>query len=1221
VDRNASSTCAACGAELPAEVVTWCPQCGAPLSTDREAWEISTAVPPEEVPVATDAETPARGWRSLPAACGTYLKGLAARPRALAAVAAVCVAVLAGIGTGAYFLATRADADDLYPVLVDGKTGFIDRFGKMVIEPQKQDDRMFSSGFSEGRALMVVDGKAGFIDTEGDYVIPLQYDGADDFSEGLAAVWRGTQLLYVDTAGNVAIEAPGMTEGGRFSEGLAAFGSPLDVGSKYGYMDKRGNVVISPRFAAVGEFSEGLAAVEVEVGGGGGLVWGYVDKTGVWVIQPEFTSAGPFSDGLAAVRKSNQDFGFIDKTGAWAIHPEPAGFLYAESFSEGLACVEVMAGEYHDTPKFGFIDKSGDMVIEATFDTPGYFSQGRAAMGMFGQEQGVAYWGYIDKSGEWVVEPTYLKSGPFQPGGLAAVVRSGSAWMVPDPPRGYLGVVNYGPKMIDSGPPDVVYIDKSGKIVWETYQQAATTTLGGGAADYTIAGTDLYPVPVGGKVGFIDGSGTMVIEPRQMDNLPTFSEGIATVFVDGKAGFIDAMGEYLVEPSYEGASHFSEGLAVAYQATDHIIYIDKTGQTAIDVPGMVEGRDFSEGLTVFGATIDFGTKYGYMDKKGSVVIAPQFVYADDFSDGLAAVATGNDGWGYIDMTGAWVVEPAFTGAKPFSEGLAAVSLGDRNGWGYIDRTGAWVVEPRFAQAQPFSEGLASVELPPDSTAGSADSGGFAFIDYTGKLAIDSTFAGAWSFSEGLAPAARLGEDGALSWGYIDPHGDWVVEPQYWQVGPFRPGGLAAVLRSPSPFFSELDMHPRSGGWQGSLDGYFTESVLQVDLAYIDRSGRVVWETPQATPLVADTGWLYPVFMGDGQVGYLDANGVALPSMPSDGLPFFSEGLAPISVDGKAGYIDETGAFVIQPVLGGAGDFHEGLAAVSRDGTLEYIDPTGATAIQVPGMVDAREFSEGLAAFAVGKGETAKYGYLDKTGTVVIEPQFVWATPFSEGYAAVAVGEPGKEDEYRWGYIDTSGAWVVQPTYAYASAVELGKGAVRRAGSDSSQWDYIDMTGARAIEPPLLGFAEARGFSEGFAAVGVASTVGGPIKWGFIDGTGAMVIAPQFEAVADFSQGMAAFALKDDWGQAKWGYIDMAGTVVVQPQYQFAGPFLPGGVALVVGSGREPVVEYGSPDRYLGFWRIIPGGSVYGDDQPSSLAYIDKKGTVVWETPALPSIRD
>ena len=155
-------------------------------------------------------------------------------------------------------------------------------------------------------------------------------------------------------------------------------------GTNYGYIDKRGNVVISPRFVAVGEFSEGLAAVEVVATGNGGCVWGYIDKTGNWVIEPEFTSAGPFSEGLAAVRKSRPEarFRLHRQDGAWAIHPEPSGFLYAGSFSEGLACVEVMAGEFHDTPKFGFIDRAGNIVIEPAFDTLGYFSQGRAAMGM-----------------------------------------------------------------------------------------------------------------------------------------------------------------------------------------------------------------------------------------------------------------------------------------------------------------------------------------------------------------------------------------------------------------------------------------------------------------------------------------------------------------------------------------------------------------------------------------------------------------------------------------------------------------------------------------------------------------------------------------------------------------------------------------------------------------------------------------------------------------------
>jgi hypothetical protein len=63
---------------------------------------------------------------------------------------------------------------------------------------------------------------------------------------------------------------------------------------------------------------------------------------------------------------------------------------------------------------------------------------------------------------------------------------------------------------------------------------------------------------------------------------------------------------------------------------------------------------------------------------------PQFDYAADFSEGLAAVQ--QDGrYGYIDTAGNWVVEPTYTNAGRFSEGFARVQM--ENQWGFIDEKG------------------------------------------------------------------------------------------------------------------------------------------------------------------------------------------------------------------------------------------------------------------------------------------------------------------------------------------------------------------------------------------------------------------------------------------------------------------------------------------------------------------------------------------------------
>ena len=79
---------------------------------------------------------------------------------------------------------------------------------------------------------------------------------------------------------------------------------------------------------------------------------------------------------------------------------------------------------------------------------------------------------------------------------------------------------------------------------------------------------------------------------------------------------------------------------------------------------------------------------GFMNRDGTVIINPQFLEATPFSEGLAAVKTG-DFWGFIDRLGRIVIPARYNAAYSFSEGLAAVK--DGNKWGYIDKRGKTVI--------------------------------------------------------------------------------------------------------------------------------------------------------------------------------------------------------------------------------------------------------------------------------------------------------------------------------------------------------------------------------------------------------------------------------------------------------------------------------------------------------------------------------------------------
>ena len=151
------------------------------------------------------------------------------------------------------------------------------------------------------------DGKYGFADESGRVVIPCQWEYAYKFSEGLAQVQDANwKCGFIDKTGKVVI--PCQWKGaGAFSEGLAAV---KDANGKCGFIDKTGKVVIPCQWKRAYGFSEGMAKVQDANG-----KCGFIDKTGKVVIPCQWEDARAFSEGLAKVADAEWKWWIIDKTG------------------------------------------------------------------------------------------------------------------------------------------------------------------------------------------------------------------------------------------------------------------------------------------------------------------------------------------------------------------------------------------------------------------------------------------------------------------------------------------------------------------------------------------------------------------------------------------------------------------------------------------------------------------------------------------------------------------------------------------------------------------------------------------------------------------------------------------------------------------------------------------------------------------------------------------
>ncbi len=397
-------------------------------------------------------------------------------------------------------------------------------------------------------------------------------------------------------------------------------------------------------------------------------------------------------------------------------HKSIALFLLIFSAAFLSGCMEVLEKMPHK--KWGFIDKTGHMVIQPQFDDVTRDSYGGNVLksnkpfknfseGLCAVRLGSS-WGYIDKTGKFVVPAKYDNAGNFS-NGLAAVS---------------LGT-KYG------------YIDKSGKEVIPLQ------------FDYSKhAKTNRNPNP---DWDFSQG----LIERFE------FSEGLGIGTKDAREGYIDKTGAFVIQPVYVDAGPFCDGLASIQRAGDTnpylgLIFIDKTGKEH----NKVEQHCLQYSENTFLATnakFDQNRRLYYLDANGKRLSPAEYEDARKFSEGLAAVALhfeaeSHTAYGYIDRTGKLVITPKFdvSGnnlAGNFRNDRAVVSkqeidpLGNiHNLHGIINKEGNWITKPKYAHISSYCDGLARTFSNNETV----------YLDMNGNESVKSGVVWGNSFSEGLA---------------------------------------------------------------------------------------------------------------------------------------------------------------------------------------------------------------------------------------------------------------------------------------------------------------------------------------------------------------------------------------------------------------------------------------------------------------------------------------
>ncbi|MCQ6560048.1 WG repeat-containing protein [Paenibacillus mendelii] len=356
-----------------------------------------------------------------------------------------------------------------------------------------------------------------------------------------------------------------------------------------------------------------------------------------------------------------------------------------------------------------------------------------------------------------------------------------------------------------------------------------------------------------------------------------------------------------------------------------------------------------------------GTRWGYIDRSGSMVILPQFEEADVFQpNGLAIVRLDNAA-GLIDASGVFVVKPIYDYIGPFMEGRAVIIdsegfklmdptgqivtkraysyianlhegramfyITDKEGnslYGYLDGNGREVIPPQFMEAGDFDRGKALVKRTDNQ---------FALIGLDGAQLAAFSYANVGPPGDGLL-AFQQQENG--KYGYIDEQGNIVIKPAFVYAQPFRNG--RAVVNTSEDYHSQYGLIDKQGTFV--IDPVYNE-IRQLGEGRL-ALGKAI---DPSQPFIGST------------FAIADLNGKLLSDFIYLDIGDFKNGLASASDRNQTYWIDHSGhAAPGYPRLNGSGTLTmiDGLIQANVDRRLSYLDQAGRVIWRQNTIIPLRE---------------------------------------------------------------------------------------------------------------------------------------------------------------------------------------------------------------------------------------------------------------------------
>ncbi|NNE69934.1 MAG: WG repeat-containing protein [Rhodothermales bacterium] len=318
---------------------------------------------------------------------------------------------------------------------------------------------------------------------------------------------------------------------------------PVRTAGGFGIITEAGEQIDAGPFAALTAFDEPLGPAKVEGR------WGFVGQDGAWVIEPKYLEADRFAGTCSDTAGDANDAACVARvrtSDGWILIDQAGRQVTATAYpdltpvGDGLAGYQ---GPVSDTPfkrpgLWGVLSVDGRELSDPVLDGAAQPSEGLVPAQRYRKFIFLRLerrWGFVDASGDWVIEPRFTSVRAFSDG--LALVSDGKQARYINAAGDSLLTVDYpaahpfsnGLARVAEGP-TVGFIDRSGDPVIPLRFEAASDFAEGRAA-----------VRLGGEWGYIDTAGNWVIEPR-FQVAGAFQGPLARVVDGGREYYINGTG-------------------------------------------------------------------------------------------------------------------------------------------------------------------------------------------------------------------------------------------------------------------------------------------------------------------------------------------------------------------------------------------------------------------------------------------------------------------------------------------------------------------------------------------------------------------------------------------------------------------------------------------------------------------------------------------------------